>query len=43
MFMGLLHHVQVKFWVGDFKRGRTSLEGEARSGRQLDTTDEEIY
>ena len=42
MFMGLLHHLnaQVKFWVGEFKRGRTSLEDEARSGRPLDATDE---
>ena len=32
----------VKFWVGEFKRGRTSLEDEARSGRPLDATDEEI-
>ena len=35
-------YAQVKFWVGEFKRGRTSLEDEARSGRQLDATDEEI-
>ena len=34
-------YAQVKFWVGEFKRGRTSLEDEARSGRQLDATDEE--
>ena len=33
---------QVKFWVGGFKRGRTSLEDEARSGRPLDATDEEM-
>ena len=26
-------YAQVKFWVGEFKRGRTSLEDEARSGR----------
>ena len=26
--------------VGEFKRGRTSLEDEARSGRHLDATDE---
>ena len=32
----------VKFWVGEFKRGRTSLEDEARSGRHMDATDEEI-
>ena len=33
---------QVKFWVGEFKRGRTSLEDEARSGRPVDVTDEEM-
>ena len=33
-------YAQVKFWVGEFKRGRTSLEDEARSGRPLD---EEMY
>ena len=32
----------VKFWVGEFKCGRTSLEDEARSGRPLDATDEEM-
>ena len=32
----------VKFWVGEFKCGRTSLENEARSGRPLDATDEEM-
>ena len=32
----------VKFWVGEFKRGRTSLEDEARFGRPLDATDEEM-
>ena len=32
-------YAQVKFWVGKFKRGRTSLEHEARSGRPLDATD----
>ena len=26
-------YAQVKFWVGEFKRRRTSLEDEARSGR----------
>ena len=35
-------YVQVKFWVGEFKCGRTSLEDEARSGRPLDATDEEM-
>ena len=35
-------YAQVKFWVGEFKRGRTSLEDEARSGRQQDATDEEM-
>ena len=33
---------QVKFWVGEFKRGRTSLEDEARPRRPLDATDEEM-
>ena len=32
----------VKFWVGQFKRGRTSLEDKARSARPLDATDEEM-
>ena len=36
-------YAQVKFWVGEYKRGRTSLEDEARSGRPLDATDEEMY
>ena len=35
-------YAQVKFWVGEFKRGRTSLKDEARSGRPLDATDEEM-
>ena len=34
-------HARVKFWVGEFKRGRTSLKDEARSGRPLDAIDEE--
>ena len=33
------YYTQVKFWVGEFK---TSLEDEARSGRPLDATDEEM-
>ena len=33
---------KVKFWVGEFKRGRTPLEDEARSGRPLDTTDKKM-
>ena len=32
-------YAQVKFWVGEFKHGRTSLEDEARSGRPLDAID----
>ena len=35
-------YAQVKFWVGEFKRGRTSLEDEARSGCPLYATDEEM-
>ena len=35
-------YAQIKFWVGEFKRGRTSLEDEARFGRLLDATDEEM-
>ena len=34
-------YAQVKFWIGEFKCGRTSLD-EARSGRPLDATDEEM-
>ena len=34
-------YAQVNFWVGEFKRGRMSLEYEARSGCPLDATDEE--
>ena len=35
-------YTQVKFWVREFKRGRTSLEDEAKSERPLDATDEEV-
>ena len=35
-------YAQVKFWDGEFKRDRTSLEDEARSRRPLDATGEEI-
>ena len=35
-------YAQVKFWVGEFKHGRTSLKDEARFGRPLDATDEEM-
>ena len=35
-------YAQVKFWVGEFKRSRTSLEDEAGSGPPLDTTNEEM-
>ena len=35
-------YAQVKFWVGQFKRGRTSLEDETRSGRPSDATDQEM-
>ena len=35
-------YTQVKFWVWEFKRGRKSLEDEARSGRPLDAPDEEM-
>ena len=35
-------YAQVKFWVGEFKCGRTSLEDEARSGCPLDATDKEM-
>ena len=35
------YYAQVKFWVGEFKRGRTSLEDEARPGHPLYATDEE--
>ena len=35
-------YAQVKFWVGGFKWGRTSLEDEARSVPPLDATDDEM-
>ena len=35
-------YAQVKFWVGEFKRSRMSLEDEIRSGCPSDATDEEI-
>ena len=35
-------YAQVKFWIGEFKRSRTSLEDETRSGRPSDTTDKEM-
>ena len=37
-----IFYAQVKFWVGEFKHGRTSLEDEARSRGPLDATDEEM-
>ena len=36
-------YAQVKFWVGEFKRSRTSLEDKTRSGRPSDATDKEMY
>ena len=35
-------YAQVKFWVGEFKRSRTSLEDETRSGNSSDATDKEM-
>ena len=35
-------YAQVKFWVGELKRSRTSLEEETRSGRPSDATNEEM-
>ena len=35
-------YAQVKFGVGEFQRGRTYLEDQARSGRPLDATDKEM-
>ena len=45
MFMGgssSPSYAQVKFWVGEFKRSRMSLEDETRSGHQLDATDKKM-
>ena len=36
-------YAQLKFWVGEFKRSRTSLEDETRSGCPSDATDEEMH
>ena len=35
-------YAQVKFWVGEFKRSRKSLEDETSSGCPSDATDEEM-
>ena len=35
-------YAQVKFWVGEFKHSRTSLENETRSGPPSDANDEEL-
>ena len=35
-------YAQVKFWVGEFKRGKMSLVDEAGPGRPLDATDKEL-
>ena len=35
-------YAQVKFWVGEFKRSRMSLEDDTRSGRPSDATDKEM-
>ena len=35
-------YAQVKFWEGEFKHGRSSLEDEARSGCPLDATNKEM-
>ena len=35
-------YAQVKFWVGEFKHSRTSLEDETRSGCPSDATNEEM-
>ena len=35
-------YAQDKFWVGEFKRDKTPLEDETRSGCPSDATDEEM-
>ena len=35
-------YAHVKFWVGEFKRSRMSLEDETRSGRPSNDTNEEM-
>ena len=35
-------YTQVKFWGGEYKRGRTSSEDETRSGCPSNATDEEM-
>ena len=35
-------YAQVVFWVGEFKRSKTSLEDKTRSGRPSDATNEEM-
>ena len=35
-------YAQVKFWVGEFKRIRSSLEDKTRSGHPSDATNEEM-
>ena len=35
-------YAQVKFWVGEFKCSRTSVEDETKSGRPSDATNEEM-
>jgi len=44
MYMGLLHHLilMLNSGFGKFKRGRTSLEDEARSERPVNGTDDEM-
>jgi len=44
MCMGLMHHLilMLNSGLGEFKRGRTSLEDEDRSGRPVDGNDDEM-